>query len=72
MTLDSSDNRQQVTRRAKAYLPDPDADVQPGDRIRRDNDGTSWRVVEVKPGDTSPFTGWRPGQVLTVEHVTGG
>jgi hypothetical protein len=69
--LDLSEQRGRVERRAQIGVCDPDADVRLGDRVRRDRDGSVWTVVELVPGDRSPFTGWRPGQVLTVEPAAG-
>lgn len=46
-----------------AYLtiPDPDADVKIGDRIRADpDDGRLWEVDGFPSKDANAFTGWRP------------
>ena len=46
-----------------AYLtiPDPDADVRIGDRIRADpDDGRLWEVDGFPSKDANAFTGWRP------------
>ncbi|ALX66833.1 hypothetical protein [Microbacterium sp. XT11] len=62
--------RHQILTDKSLYLTDPDADVRPGDRIRRggvlDEQTGVWSggevlYVNVRPAaDTNPFTGWQP------------
>lgn len=53
-----SATRSQILTEKSLYLNDPDADVLPGDRVRR---GSEVLYVNVRPAaDMNPFTGWRP------------
>ncbi|WP_137843857.1 hypothetical protein [Microbacterium sp. 2FI] len=51
------------------FLTDPDADVQVGDRIRA-GDLTLY-VNELPSSPKNPFTGWRPGREVPLDHTLG-
>ena len=47
------------------------ADVEAGDRIRRNLTGITYEVDGNPAEWRSPFTGWRPGQVVKLKVVDG-
>ena len=68
-TDSDGDVRRQTTTGKQLIVPDPDADVRRGDRIRQ---GTRvWSIVGFPENDTNPFTGWQPTLVVDVEDFTG-
>lgn len=61
--------RRQTATGKQLIIPDPDADVQRGDRIRQ---GTRvWSIVGFPEADKNPFTGWQPTLVVDVEDFKG-
>lgn len=61
--------RRQTATGKQLIIPDPDADVRRGDRIRQ---GTrTWTVEGFPEADKNPFTGWQPTLVVDVENYTG-
>ena len=57
-TSRSTATRSEILTAKSLFLTDPNADVQPGDRIRAEN---YVGYVEARPeADTNPFTGWQP------------
>lgn len=67
-TSTESATRSQIVTQKSLYCQ-PDADVQPGDRIRAD--GVSY-FVKVKPAaDRNPFTGWQPVLEVPLENQEG-
>ena len=58
-TPDTLDTQTEST--AYLTIPDPDADIRIGDRIRADpDDGRLWEVDGFPSKDANAFTGWRP------------
>lgn len=53
----------------KSLFCRPDADVQPGDRIRAG--GTTYYVTVKPSADTNPFTGWSPVLEVPLEDREG-
>ena len=65
----SSALRQELVSSVTLYLPGVGADVRRGDRV---TDGTrTWSVTGEPDVPLSPFTGWQPYMVLTLEEVRG-
>ena len=69
----SSDGDGEVRRQTETgqvlVIPDPDADVRRGDRIRRGS--RVWRVVGFPEADVNPWTGWQPTLLVELEHHEG-
>jgi hypothetical protein len=63
-----TERRQQITTGYRLYCP-PAADIAAGDRVRVR--GRNHRVVGEPDDWRSPFTGWAPGLVVTLERVEG-
>lgn len=64
--------RQQTQSAATLTIPDPAADVRPGDRFETvPPDGRLWRVTGFPARDQSPFTAWQPTTVCNLEEVRG-
>ena len=64
--------RSEMSSTAYLTVPDPEADVLPGDRVERvPFDGHRWRVTGLPSRDASPFTGWSPTLEATLEEVLG-
>jgi hypothetical protein len=61
--------RAQILTEKSLYLTDPDADVQPGDRIRRG--GEIYYVNSRPAADMNPFTGWRPVVEIPLDMTEG-
>ena len=61
--------RRQTSTGKQLIIPDPDADVRRGDRIRQGS--RIWAVVGFPENDVNPFTGWRPTLVIDVEDHVG-
>lgn len=61
--------RSQILTEKSLYLTDPDADVQPGDRIRRG--GEIYYVNSRPAADMNPFTGWRPVVEIPLDMTEG-
>ena len=58
-TPDTLDTQTEST--AYLTIPDPDADIRTGDRIRADpDDGRLWEVDGFPSKDANAFTGWQP------------
>lgn len=69
--------RSQILTAKSLFLANPNADVQPGDRIRTGGEiddlesGTPYKVDVIPEADTNPFTGWRPVIEIPLENVKG-
>lgn len=63
-------NRQNVRSDATLTIPDPNADVQRGDRVA-DGDGRTWIVQGFAQDDVNPFTGWQPTRVCQLAAWNG-
>lgn len=67
---DGSDEvRRQTATGMQLIIPDPDADVQRGDRIRQGS--RVWSIVGFPEADTNPWTGWQPTLVVDLEDYKG-
>lgn len=58
-----------VTAEAELYVP-PWAGIESSDQVEL-ADGTTWEVEGRPENWASPFTGWRPGDLVALKRITG-